>query len=110
MGRDLRSVAVYAPMKRGLKAQWERVGIANCLCCSLCPDEKGTESVHINTSNVDAVVAVYAPMKRGLKDHYPDRERRSQGVAVYAPMKRGLKVEIFANRTRPLLKLQSMPR
>ena len=44
MPGDLRSVAVYAPMKRGLKAFIIAADDLVYSGCSLCPDEKGTES------------------------------------------------------------------
>ena len=69
MPSDLRSVAVYAPMKRGLKVD---IPIRVERRCSLCPDEKGTESdTRLCPRKGDGRwtfgVAVYAPMKRGLK-------------------------------------------
>ena len=99
-------------MKRGLKEEHSSEFVRSPMgSCSLCPDEKGTESWVIRCpdekgteSPLDheklqttsyAQVAAYAPMKRGLK--------ADLRVAAYAPMKRGLK----DNAKR---KLQPMPR
>ena len=42
--RDSWSVALTAPMKRGLKAEEKNKGEGDDNSCTHCPDEKGTES------------------------------------------------------------------
>ena len=62
------TVAAYAPMKRGLKVSRRRQNHTKIVGCSLCPDEKGTESLLRDREGwAPGRVAAYAPMKRGLK-------------------------------------------
>ena len=99
MPSDLRSVAAYAPMKRGLKeeeAHLHGMLAAKGGCCSLCPDEKGTER-HINRQSIRIKILCRCSLCPDEKGTERPRVRCGRFmiacVAAYAPMKRGLKAD-----------------
>ena len=68
VGLSFQIVTILAPMKRGLKAIGDCHGEVEAESYNPCPDEKGTESADLVTTDPGVVVVtILAPMKRGLK-------------------------------------------
>ena len=85
-------VATYAPMKRGLKAAGIYRARDHSGSSNLCPDEKGTESPLLRQHHRRKPLSSnLCPDEKGTESMNIAPRRNSFEVATYAPMKRGLK-------------------